>query len=270
MRRCRSVRSLLVALLTAASLHALPAFGQDYSDIWWKPDEGGWGVNVVQNDNFMFLTFFIYGQDKNPTWYTAQVTWDGSKYTGPLYRTQGTYWANPWNPGDSPAALQVGSATFQPSSTNAYQATLTYTVTGVATVVKPIERQTLRGLNLGGNYVGGQTGTYASCNASADNGPYIDTYTLAVTQGNVTPGSTLSLAFKYDSGATCTLSGGLDRRGLLTGVPAARYVCTGSLSFDINAVVYELKMTGQGIEGRFTAKLANGCLEDAAFSAAIR
>ena len=38
------------------------------------PPEGGWGVNFVQSDQFIFATFFIYGPDNQPIWYTAQLT----------------------------------------------------------------------------------------------------------------------------------------------------------------------------------------------------
>ena len=55
----------------------------------FETTEGGWGVNVVQSDDFLFLTFFIYGADNKPTWYTAQLTLDASgNYNGKLYATQ--------------------------------------------------------------------------------------------------------------------------------------------------------------------------------------
>jgi len=245
-------------------LHAAPAGAQDYTDLWWNPNEPGWGVNVVQSNTFMFVTFFIYGADKKPTWYTANLTWDGSKYTGPLFLTNGTYWPNQWNAGDRTTS-QVGSATFTPSSLNAYQATLSYNASGLS-ATKSIERQPLTAPALGGSYIGGQAGSYASCSNSGDNGPYIDSYTLTVTQST----SNLSFAFVYDSGATCTLSGSYQINGQLVRMPGATYVCTGNLSINTNAVIYEIRQTGQGIEGRFDATLSNACRESASFSAAIR
>ena len=56
-----------------------------------------------------FATFFIYGQNGSPTWYTAQLTWDGSKFTGGLYATGGTWFAAPWQPGNWSVA-QAGTA----------------------------------------------------------------------------------------------------------------------------------------------------------------
>src|SRR4051794_40192100 len=147
-------RLLCTLLLGAACLTAVPARAADYTDIWYTPAEPGWGVNLVQADNFLFLTFFIYGSDFRPTWYTGQLTWDGAKYTGGLYLTQGTYWALPWSPANHPPAQLVGTATFTPGP-NAYQATLQYSVNGVGAVTKVVERQTLTSIALGGTYAGG-------------------------------------------------------------------------------------------------------------------
>lgn len=262
------IRSFLCALCASVLLHAAPAAAQDYTDIWWNSPAGsedGWGVNIVQSDNFLFVTFFIYGPDKQPFWYVGTLTWDGTRYSGPLSRTQGSYYAAPWNPADHPPANVVGTASFTP--TTASSGTLSYTVNGIGTIVKPIMRQTLTTIALGGRYVGGQSGSYSSCTTATDNGPYIDTYTSTVGQTAANFGS---LVFEYDSNATCTLAGTLQQTGQLYRIDNATYRCTGSISVDTTATVYELKQTAQGIEGRFSARLSNGCTEDAAFSAVLR
>ena len=103
----------------------------------------------MQSDAFLFVTFFIYGSDNKPTWYTAQLSQDAQgAYSGGVYLTGGTYYQKPWNPADAPAPQIVGTAQFRPSTTNAYEATLTYIVNGAAAVVKAIERQTLTTINL--------------------------------------------------------------------------------------------------------------------------
>jgi hypothetical protein len=78
----------------------------DYTDNWYAgPAEAGWGVNFTQTNNFIFATLFIYGPEQprgQPTWYTAQLTWDGAtQFVGGLYRTEGTYFNSPWNPANS-------------------------------------------------------------------------------------------------------------------------------------------------------------------------
>ncbi len=92
-----------------------PARATDYTDIWWNPAESGWGVNLAQNGSFIFATFFIYGSDSKPTWYTGQLTQDPSgKFTGPLFATTGPWFGTvPFNPAQV-GINQVGTATFQP------------------------------------------------------------------------------------------------------------------------------------------------------------
>src|SRR5260221_8186285 len=132
----------------------------DYTDIWYVPAESGWGANVVQSDNFLFVTFFIYGADNKPTWYTAQLTLDTSgNYNGKLYATTGTYFAMPWKTSDLTQA-EVGTASFQPTSP--YTASLIWIVTaGQVTTAKAMQRQSLTQITLGGSYVIAQSGAYS-------------------------------------------------------------------------------------------------------------
>src|SRR5208282_3755474 len=128
----------------------LQAAAVDYTDIWYLPSESGWGVNMVQADNVMFATFFVYGPGNVPTWYTAVLYGDANgNFSGNLYATVGSYFGNPWNPGSFVATL-VGTASFAPSS--AYQGTLSYHFTAGITVTKLIQRQVLTTIALGGNY----------------------------------------------------------------------------------------------------------------------
>ena len=45
--------------------------GTVFTDLWWIPAESGWGVTIDHQQNFMFLTFFIYRADGSPYWVTA-------------------------------------------------------------------------------------------------------------------------------------------------------------------------------------------------------
>ena len=257
-RLLRHFRTLTrVALLV--TLLPLTARAADYTDLWWTPAEPGWGVNVIQSDTFMFLTFFIYGADNKPTWYSAQLSPDAQgAYSGGLYLTAGTYYANPWNTADSVPAQQVGTAQFRPNATNFHQATLTYVVTGVGTVVKAIERQALTTIALGGSYTGGLAGVQLGCNGGA----YRRNYDLAVTQAS----GVVTLDFTFPT-YSCRLMGTLEQHGSLYTVPSAQYTC--SNGFAATATLPELKATAQGIEGQWTAPLGGGCSENAYFSAVL-
>jgi hypothetical protein len=248
---------LAVLLLVAAGRAA----AVDYTDIWFNPAEAGWGVNVVQSDAFLFVTFFIYGADGKPTWFTGQVTTQdaGNTFNGTLYSTIGTYYISPWTGFSGGPA---GTVSFQPSGP--YTAKLVYTVNGVGTVTKFIQRQNLTAITVGGTYIGGQSGAYSNCSASTNNGPYSDFFNLQVTQ--LTNG-TATFAFTYQS-FNCTFSGTLVQQGQLYSVPGASYQCASDPTFSANLT--EIKATAQGIEGKFSALVGGNCREDAHFSAVLR
>jgi hypothetical protein len=248
---------LAMLLLLAAGRAA----ATDYTDIWFNPTEAGWGMNVVQSDTFLFLTFFIYGADSKPTWFTGQVTLDASNnFNGTLFATTGTYYILPWAGFTGAAA---GTASFQPLTP--YTARLVYTVNGVGTVTKLIQRQNLTAITVGGTYSGAQSGAYSGCTMNTTNGPYRDFFDLQVTQ---LTNSSVTLAFSYTN-LSCTFSGTLEQHGQLYSVPAATYSCSDGLN--TSASMTEIKATAQGVEGRFSAPSVGGnCREDAQFSGVLR
>jgi len=248
------LKRLLLAVLFAGL--ASPAFATDYSDMWYLPAESGWGVNFTQNDGVIFMTFFVYGTDNNPVWYVAIAYEDANgNFSGTLYSTTGTYFGAPWG-GDT--ATAAGTASFAP--TDASHGTLTYTLNGGPTVVKSIERQTLTAIDLTGNFTGGQAGGYSGCTDASDDFLYKDTFDLSVMQ----TGSNVTFTFAYPS-LNCTFSGALVQEGQLFQVPSASYVCDDGTN--TTASMSEIKLTSQGIEGRFGASgVGGGCREDATFS----
>jgi hypothetical protein len=256
-------RFFLAVLLLAAAGRAAAV---DYTDIWYLAAESGWGVNVVQSDSFLFITFFIYGADGKPTWYTAELRQDSSgNFNGPLLSTTGTSFALPWVPAQL-GNTQVGTASFQP--TGPYTAKLIYTLTSgpiLATVTKTIQRQNLTAITVGGVYSGGQSGTYSGCTMGTSNVSYRDFFDLQVTQ--LTDG-TVTFAFAYTN-VSCTFSGTLEQHGQLYSVPVASYECTDGLK--TSASMTQIKATAQGVEGQFSAPSVGGsCREDAQFSGVLR
>ena len=66
--------------------------GPDYTDLWWNPDESGWGLNLVQNaSRVIFAVWYTYGADQKETWYhLSSGTWTSANtYTGTIYATSG-------------------------------------------------------------------------------------------------------------------------------------------------------------------------------------
>lgn len=256
----RYIRRGAVIVGLAGSLGAGPALAAiDYTDLWWNPAEPGWGVNFVQAENFIFATFFVYDAANKPTWYTGQMSRDANGiWKGPLYQSTGSYFGAPYN-----ATLrdidQVGSVTFITSSEST--GSLAYNVDAV-TVAKAVERQTLQMINIAGTYTGALiTDTY-----NCDDGSPVRTLKRFVdASASQAVGGPSQLSFSFAGGGTCSFNGNATQAGQLFRMDNATYTCgTGP------AIVYELKATGQGLEGRWRAPVAGGCTEFGVFAAVLK
>ena len=260
-------RLIVILWLLTTSFTARAGAASNYTDVYFVPAESGWGVFVVQTNTFQFLAFFIYDKNRNPTWYTAQLNDDSTgKYTGALYATSGTFFAQAWNPAQL-TINQVGTVTFAPM--NNFQATLTYTVNGVGTVVKTIQRQTLTSEALSGNYSGSLGGSISGCANPANNVPSFNyRFNLTVTQADNSSATfifSVVAANEMPVNAVCTLTGAITQGGLLYSMPNASYSCP--LSHATQAIVNNFRVIGQGIEGRWHADDGGGCTESVHFAA---
>lgn len=113
----------------------------NYQDLWWVGGgvESGWGINLTQQGNTIFATWFTYDADGTPLWLSVTATQAGAGvYSGQLIQTAGP----PFSAVPFDLALvvrtPVGTATLSFSNGNA--ATFAYTVKGVSQV-KQITRQ---------------------------------------------------------------------------------------------------------------------------------
>lgn len=170
-------RNATVSVCSAIALVAGPAVGTqvtpNFSDLWWNPAESGWGVNITQQADVLFATWFVYGPGKEPIWYSATLARDPvgtdgtTSFQGELVHTTGPWFgAGTFNPALVTRQV-VGAARF--ASRSVSTATLAYTAGGV-TVTKQVERQTLKSNNMAGTYVGGMTATTFNCQSPGDNG----------------------------------------------------------------------------------------------------
>jgi hypothetical protein len=146
------LRHLVAILACAAALGASAQVAPtaNYTDMWWNPNESGWGISIVQkrpaggNVDTMFAVWYTYDPrapdtttsattDFLPLWIVMPGgTWTSSRtFTGNLYVTVGSPiisngLAAPWNAaalGFSP----IGTFTF--TFTDANNGTFTYNVT---------------------------------------------------------------------------------------------------------------------------------------------
>jgi len=104
----------------------------DYTDLWWNPNESGWGLEITQQFGVMFLAWYVYDSAGKPMWYVASncnvtSTLDGC--TGTLYRTTGPAFATTFDH-SRVQVFTAGTVSLVFSDPN--NGTLSYTVDGVS------------------------------------------------------------------------------------------------------------------------------------------
>ena len=90
------IRTRMILAALAMSI-AIPAHAVGRWTDATDPGELGrrWGVNVIQQNDVLFLTFFVYGPNLNPVWYSAShVRLEGTTngvlvYQGAVYGLHG-------------------------------------------------------------------------------------------------------------------------------------------------------------------------------------
>ncbi len=120
------------------SVTIAPAFNA--ADLWWNPNESGWGLTVAQHATGNVIVFIIYTymSTGQPLWLISSGSWatstsfvggDLSQFTGPPFN------ANPFPA--TAVGTKVGTLSF--TMINNDNATLTYSVNGI-TVTKAVTR----------------------------------------------------------------------------------------------------------------------------------
>jgi hypothetical protein len=103
----------------------------NYTDMWWNPQQSGWGVSIHQHaSDVLFAVWFVYGDDRKPQWYVMPGgSWErNSMFYGPVYRTSGPAFSGAFDPNEV-GVVQVGTATFDFFSGDGGQ--FRYTIDGV-------------------------------------------------------------------------------------------------------------------------------------------
>jgi hypothetical protein len=143
---------------TVAAGATIPVnIGSQYSDLWWNPQESGWGMNIVQQGETAFVTLFVYGPDDRPTWYVASdarvfaVDASGNPaFRGTLYKTTGPWMGGPFD--SAKVRLQpVGQLVIEPRVDG--RLNLTYSAEGIS-VSKDVVRSTFSAPDIGATYHG--------------------------------------------------------------------------------------------------------------------
>ena len=99
--------------------------------MWYVPAESGWGINFTHQGDIIFASWFVYGQDGNPTWVSAALTKNGAQtYAGTLDATTGPRFDSV--PVDSPRVTHASVGSAAVTFTDAANATFVYTLNGVS------------------------------------------------------------------------------------------------------------------------------------------
>jgi len=216
------------ALISVGALFPPSAFATNFQDLWWNPSESGWGVNIAQQGDTLFATWFIYGPNREPYWVVmpgtsrvASAVAGESIYTGSLFQTRGTpFNVLPFIPVAASDVTNVGSATFR--FTNARDGVLTYTINN-QTVTKNITRQFIVALNLSGTYYGGFQRVSVGCTNNQNNGSTLDQAIYLVT----TAPQSSNISINEVGGESCRFTGSFTQHGSIFEA-AGTYTCAGS------------------------------------------
>lgn len=114
------------------------ATATNYQDLWWNPQESGWGINLTHQDDIIFATLFTYDRSGKDLWLVASNLGrqEDGKFSGKLYQASGpVFSAQPWT---GIQIVEVGSMSLVFVSGD--HAVLSYTLNG-SMVTKTIQRQ---------------------------------------------------------------------------------------------------------------------------------
>jgi len=246
----RSVMAAVIIGLACGFATLAKAKTTDQSDLWWIPNESGWGIQFVQEETTIFATMFVYGTDNRPAWYTATLSSVGFlTWTGKLYATTGPWFGNPVFDSSQVTVNPVGIMTFNAPTINGI-ATLTYDVNGVH-VVKAIQRQTLVALNFNGTYVGtlSQLGSGLPCSPARNTSGTPATFQITQNGAAVT-------IVAIGSADTCNLSGACTQAGHFGSVHGT-YSCASGDSGTF--AVFEMAVSWYDFRARTRLESQSGC-----------
>jgi hypothetical protein len=125
------------------------------NDLWFPPNEGGWGLNLIEQGDTAFATLFVYDAQNRPHWYSASHLAAGTaggrpSWSGPLEESTGPYFGGAFDASQVNRRI-VGTMTFTLRENG--DGSLAYNANGVS-VVKTVNRYAFRRNDLSGVYQG--------------------------------------------------------------------------------------------------------------------
>jgi hypothetical protein len=240
------------ALLAIAVMLAPIARAGMLTDLWYDPQESGWGLSMVQHDETAFITIYNFAADGSSRWYAAPdahlvtVTADGGlpSFSGALYRYSGPLVGTTFDPSQV-HAMPTGLVRIDPVSTDKIR--VKYEAEGVQ-VARDMVRLTLAAPSIPPFFQ-----LHFSLRQSTPDGHIVGTLFLTADALLRVEGVTASLVADDQLGRRCNYQGPYVQAGKL-GRFAGSFSCTAgrdgiaatSGTFAIDAV----EITENGITGR--------------------
>lgn len=108
------------------------AGASNYTDVWWRQSESGWGLSIVHQGDLIFVAWYTYGADGKPIWITGLATRqaDGS-FRGDLNRPASGTPFNLINGAATTFPVPV-AGTFTLAFSDGETASFSYTLDGVS------------------------------------------------------------------------------------------------------------------------------------------
>jgi hypothetical protein len=209
----RPAIALLLAWLVTSAGPALAATA-NYQDWWWNDQQSGHGLNIGQQNDVLFVSWFTYDEAGAGMWLTMTATLDGTRATGDWIRTTGPALGTPFDP-TRVVRTVVGTGTLTFGSL--HDATLDWTVNGKSGSVT-LTRMSWASRTPAGAHAGRIYQSVSGCNGPTLNLPVRSTYTIN--------GSTITIFddFRETGTKVCTMTGTLVPSGSYFFV-AGRYAC---------------------------------------------
>jgi hypothetical protein len=244
--------AICMAFMCAMAPASASSFSTDNSDIWWNPVENGWGLQMVQRADIIFVTLYLYNTNGVPIWYAAVLsTGSGASWNGDLMETTGPWFGTqPFNAA-AVSVARVGSMSFSPTSLR--DGMLSYSISGVANT-KHIERMTLRYDDYNGNYRGMLAYAAEGCPNPADRGMFNNRIDFTITQS----GANMSiLSQQQGTVAVCSSSGVYGQDGQFGNSQQVTGSCTDGSGSGAVTTYYQMNVTPSTVTMNFTAPSSN-------------
>jgi hypothetical protein len=113
------------------------ATAPSYAGFWNKPAEGGWGLNIQQQGEFVFAAWYTYAADGSPTWFTMSCRLAGDRCSDNFYAVTGKpLTSGLFGIGANAVVAGSGSLTFN----SANNLTFSYNVLGKSKTINDVTR----------------------------------------------------------------------------------------------------------------------------------